>query len=73
MQEYHRLARLYFDLMKKLFEKFGTEIVIINKIKNNEDKELYEDLMSVIHSFSMKMYSNRRNKLKEEVDKIAEN
>jgi predicted site-specific integrase-resolvase len=64
-----RFARLSFDLMEKLFKNFGTEIVVINRVENMEEKELYEDLMSVIHSFSMKLYSGRRKKLKEEVEK----
>ncbi|HHD80482.1 MAG TPA: IS607 family transposase [Campylobacterales bacterium] len=67
-----RFARLSFDLMVKLFSNFGTEIVVINKIESNEEKELYEDLMSVIHSFSMKQYSDRRKKLKEEVKRVTE-
>ena len=66
-----RFARLSFDLMVKLFSNFGTEIVVINKIENNQEKELYEDLMSVIHSFSMKLYSGRRKKLKEEIKDVT--
>ncbi len=67
-----RFARLSFDLMVKLFSNFGTEIVVINRVENNQEKELYEDLMSVIHSFSMKLDSGRRKKLKEEVKVVTE-
>ena len=67
-----RFARLSFDLMVKLFSNFGTEIVVINKIENNEEKELYEDLMSVIHSFSMKLDNEKRKKLKEEIKLATE-
>ena len=55
-----RLARLSYELVEKLFEKFNVKIkTIYNDIKTDE-QELFEDLMSVIHSFSMKMYSKRR-------------
>lgn len=37
------------------------KIFVINSNKNkNAEEELFEDLMSVIHSFSMKAYSKRR-------------
>ena len=66
-----RFARLSFDLMIKLFSSFGTEVVVINKIENNQEKELYEDLMSVIHSFSMNIDDERRKKLKEELENVT--
>lgn len=68
-----RFARLSYDLMFKLFENFGTNIVILNKVENNQEKELYEDLMSVIHSFSMKLYSSRRKKIEEKMETLNEN
>jgi len=66
-----RLARLSYEVVEKLFEKFNVKIkTIYNDIKTDE-QELFEDLMSVIHSFSMKMYSKRRlakKLLNEEID-----
>ena len=42
-----------------------------NKIdEENYEKELTEDLISIIHHFSMKMYSNRRKQLKEIENKL---
>ena len=62
-----RLTRFGFDYFKNLFKKFNTEIVILNNPinQNNLEQELTEDLISIIHHFSMKMYSNRRKQLKE--------
>ncbi len=62
-----RLTRFGFDYFKNLFSKFGTEIIILNNQIDveNFEKELTEDLVSIIHHFSMKMYSNRRKKLKD--------
>ena len=56
-----RLARLDFDLVSRLFSQYGTRITAINSNENKSaEEELFEDLMSVIHSFSMKAYSKRR-------------
>ena len=62
-----RLTRFGFDYFKNLFNKFNTEIVILNNPinENNLEQELTEDLISIIHHFSMKMYSNRRKQLKD--------
>ena len=43
--------------------KYGTKIVpIFDNDCNNDEKELLYDIMSLIHCFSMKNYSNRRKK-----------
>ncbi len=56
-----RLARLSYELVEKLFSDYGTEIIIINQCESRSlEQELFEDIMQVIHSFSMKMYSKRR-------------
>ena len=56
-----RLARLDFGLVIRLFSQYGTKITVINSSENKTaEEELFEDLMSVIHSFSMKAYSKRR-------------
>ena len=62
-----RLTRFGFDYFKNLFENFNTEIIILNNPinENNLEQELTEDLISIIHHFSMKMYSNRRKQLKD--------
>lgn len=62
-----RLTRFGFDYFKNLFNKFNVEIVVLNNPinENNLEQELTEDLISIIHHFSMKMYSNRRKQLKE--------
>ena len=57
-----RLSRVGFDLFKHLFEKFGTEIVIISEVGNQklDSEEIFEDIISLLHCYSMKMYSKRR-------------
>lgn len=56
-----RLARLDFDLVTRLFAQYGTKITVINSTENKSaEEELFEDLMSVIHSLPMKAYSKQR-------------
>lgn len=60
-----RLTRFGYGYFEKWFEFHGTEIVYINLTKEDDfQQELTEDLISIIHHFSMKMYSNRRKVLK---------
>ena len=65
-----RLARLSYELVVKLFTKHNVRIQVINEAKKSDEQELFEDLMQVIHGFSMKMHSKRRftKKLIEEDD-----
>lgn len=61
-----RLTRFGFSYFENFFKKYNTEIVVLNATdETNFEQELTEDLISIIHHFSMKMYSNRRKKLKE--------
>lgn len=62
-----RFIRFGFEYFYNLCKYFNTEIIILENQINEENfqKELTEDLISIIHHFSMKMYSNRRNKLKD--------
>lgn len=56
-----RLSRLSFKMIKQLFNKFGTNIICINESnKKTEEEELLEELISLLHCFSMKSYSKRR-------------
>ena len=49
-----RLTRLDFDFVTRLFTQYGTKITVINSSENKSaEEELFEDLMSVIHSSSM--------------------
>lgn len=71
-----RLTRFGYGYLENLFDYFGTKIVCINSSKEEDfQQELSEDLISIIHHFSMKMYSNRRKILKitEEKLKSSEN
>lgn len=60
-----RLIRFGFKLLESIFHIFGTKIEVINATKEEDfQQELTTDLISIIHHFSMKLYSNRRQILK---------
>ena len=63
-----RFSRISFNMWKELFSYFNCEIVVLNDIKeinDSEEKETFEDIISMLHCFAMRMYSKRRkNKLK---------
>ena len=56
----------------KFFKYFGTDILVLNKDELNKsyEQKLTEDLISIIHYFSIKLYSHRRklNKLRKELE-----
>lgn len=61
----YRLTRVSFDMWKNLFKQFNCELKVINETDNendNEDKEIFNDIISLLHCFAMKMYSSRRKK-----------
>lgn len=65
-----RLARFGFELIEKFFSYYGTKIIVVNNSENmTYEQELTQDLISIIHHFSMKSHSNRRklNKIKSEL------
>ena len=61
-----RLTRVSFDMWKELFAKFSCELKTINEDEtsnsDNEEKEIFSDIISLLHCFAMKMYSSRRKK-----------
>ena len=72
-----RLTRFGFNYFEYIFKMFGTEIEVVNLTKEEYfQTELTQDLISIIHHFSMKMYSNRRkelNALKKVLQQESEN
>lgn len=61
-----RLTRVSFDMWKDLFAKFNCELKSINEdeitTSENEEKEIFSDIISLLHCFAMRMYSSRRKK-----------
>lgn len=57
-----RLSRVGFELFEYLFKNYGTEIEVISDETNPEtdEEELFEEIVSLLHCFSMREYSHRR-------------
>ena len=67
-----RLTRVSFDMWKELFDYFNCNIIVINN-DDDDDKGLFIDIISLLHCFSMRMYSKRRKKKLQLVKDILEN
>ena len=67
-----RLLRFGYEIFEDFFKYFGTKILVLNGTLENKtyEQELTEDLISIIHYFTMKSYSHRRrlNKLRKELE-----
>lgn len=65
-----RLTRFGFNYLEQICNKFGTKIIVISEEiqEKSIQEELAEDIISIIHSFSGKLYGIR-NKIKEKLDK----
>lgn len=65
-----RLTRFGFNYLEQICNKFGTKIIVISEEiqEKSIQEELAEDIISIIHLFSSKLYG-MRNKIKEKIDK----
>lgn len=54
-----RLTRFQFNFIKKMFESYGCEVVVINDIDVSSEEELATDIISLMASFSGKFYGRR--------------
>lgn len=66
-----RLTRFGFNYIKTLCESKGKKILITNTSESDKE-DLMKDLISVIYSFSARMYGLRRRKNKKEIIKFIE-
>ena len=59
-----RLTRFGFGYLETIFKMYNTEIEIINLEDDKSfQEELTEDLIAIIHHFSMKFYGKRKNQI----------
>ena len=59
-----RLSRISFDMFRNLFAEFNCEIVVLNDVEDSKtvEKEIFNEIISLIHCFAMRVYSSRRQK-----------
>lgn len=57
-----RLSRVGFDLFSYLFAKYNCEIVVVSEVGSNklDNEEIFEEIVSLLHCYSMKLYSKRK-------------
>ena len=65
-----RLTQFGFNYIEKICKFHNVEIIIVSEEINDKSisEELAEDIISVIHSFSGKMYDELRRKIKESIE-----
>lgn len=64
----HRLSRVGFALFFYLFKKYNCEIVVMSEVGSQklDSEEIFEEIVSLLHCYSMKLYSKRKvSKIKE--------
>lgn len=67
-----RFVRFGYDWFYKFCEKFNTEIIVVNNENLSPQEELVQDIISILHIFSCKLYSLRKYKKQiKEDDTIA--
>jgi predicted site-specific integrase-resolvase len=64
-----RLSRVGFDLFYYLFRKYNCEIIVMSEAGSRklDSEEIVEEIVSLLHCYSMKLYSRRRLKKIREV------
>ena len=63
-----RLARFGFELIEWLAKQNGGEVVVLDESSCSPEQELREDILSILHTFSCRLYGLRkyRDKIKED-------
>lgn len=57
-----RFIRFGFDWFERLCNQHRTEIVVLNNVETSPEQELVEDLTSIVHVFSCRLYGLRKYK-----------
>lgn len=57
-----RLSRVGFDLFYHLFKKYNCEIIVMSEVGSEklDSEEIFEEIVSLLHCYSMKLYSKRK-------------
>lgn len=64
-----RLSRVGFELFVYLFKKYGCEIIVISEVGSEklDSQEIFEEIISLLHCYSIKLYSSRKAKKIKEI------
>ena len=64
-----RFIRFGYGWFEKFSEKFYTEIIVVNNETFSPNEELVQDIISILHVFSCKLYGLRKYKKQIKEDK----
>ena len=69
-----RFIRFGYDWFEKFCEKFNTKIIIVNNETLSPNEELVQDIISILHVFSCRLYGFRKykNQIKEDEETAKE-
>ena len=64
-----RLSRVGFELFSYLFKKYVFEIIVISEVGSEklDSQEIFEEIIRLLHCYSMKLYSSRKQKQIKEI------
>lgn len=65
-----RFVRFGFDWFEKFCNKFNVEIIVVKNEKLSPHEELVQDIVSILHVFSCRLYGLRKYKKQIEGDEI---
>ena len=63
-----RLSRVGYELFYYLFKKYNCEIIVMSEVGSEklDSEEIFEEIISLLHCYSMRLYSKRKEqKIKE--------
>ena len=63
-----RFIRFGYDWFERFLSKFNIEIIVVNKESLSPQEELVQDIISILHVFSCRIYGLRKYKKKIERD-----
>ncbi|WP_333791916.1 IS607 family transposase, partial [Muricomes intestini] len=65
-----RFIRFGYDWFEKFCVKFNTSIIVVNNESLSPNEELVQDIISILHEFSCRLYGLRKykNQIKEDED-----
>ena len=55
-----RLVRFGFELIRHLCESRGCELIVVNQMSLSPEKEMVEDMLAIVHTFSCRLYGMRK-------------
>jgi predicted site-specific integrase-resolvase len=69
-----RLCRFGFELIERIITEYSNgKIVVLNQKKTSPEKELVDDLISVVTVFSSRLYGLRSHSIKKQIKEATKN